>query len=129
MAGLTGVGSGAAALSGSEKTPPTASTVDALSTSRLENFLSRMAFAPNRESRASGPGLCTGQRSMQLSSLLRTSPVLSVPRSAWYVPPRLQRRAGEDTPAIAQPTGSGLAERKTLSAFPDSTPPAPPGVR
>jgi hypothetical protein len=46
IAGLTGVGSGGAALSGSEKTMPTAITVDALSTSRLENFLSRMAFAP-----------------------------------------------------------------------------------
>jgi hypothetical protein len=46
IAGLTEVGSGAAALSGSEKTTPAASTVDVLSTSRLENFLSRTAFAP-----------------------------------------------------------------------------------
>src|SRR5271166_1343893 len=46
MAGLTAVGSGAAALSGSGKTAPAASSVDALSTSRRDSFLSRMAFAP-----------------------------------------------------------------------------------
>src|SRR5258708_17450063 len=48
MAGLTRVGSGGAALSGSGKTAPAASKVDALSTSRLENLLFRMAFVPNR---------------------------------------------------------------------------------
>src|SRR5258705_13589032 len=46
MAGLTGVGSGAAPLSGSGKTALNAIPIDALSTSRLENFRSRMAFAP-----------------------------------------------------------------------------------
>src|SRR6266481_80596 len=46
MAGLTGVGSGAAPLSGSGKTALNAITIDALSTSRLENFRSCMTFAP-----------------------------------------------------------------------------------
>src|SRR5262245_18530100 len=45
MAALGGVGSGAAAASGSAKTAPAASTVDALSMSRLESLLSRM-FGP-----------------------------------------------------------------------------------
>src|SRR5215475_4233377 len=45
MAGLSGVGSGAVAASGSAKTAPAASTVDALSMSRLESLLSRM-FGP-----------------------------------------------------------------------------------
>ena len=45
MAALSGVGSGAAAASGSAKTSPAASTVDALSMSRLESLLSRM-FGP-----------------------------------------------------------------------------------
>jgi hypothetical protein len=45
MAALSGVGSGAAAASGSAKTAPAASTVDALSMSRLESLLSRM-FGP-----------------------------------------------------------------------------------
>src|SRR5262245_55621080 len=45
MAALGGVGSGAAAASGSAKTAPAASTVDALSMSRLEGLLSRM-FGP-----------------------------------------------------------------------------------
>src|SRR5262245_56551450 len=42
MAGFSGVGSGAAGASGSAKTAPAASTVDALSMSRLESLLSRM---------------------------------------------------------------------------------------
>src|SRR5215475_6937504 len=45
MAGLIGVGAGAAAVSGSAKTAPAASAVDALSMSRLESLLSRM-FGP-----------------------------------------------------------------------------------
>src|SRR5262249_40915959 len=45
MAALGGVGSGAAAASGSAKAAPAASTVDALSMSRLERLLSRM-FGP-----------------------------------------------------------------------------------
>src|SRR5262249_52038108 len=45
MAGLSGVGSGAAAAGVSAKTAPAASTVDALSMSRLESLLSRM-FGP-----------------------------------------------------------------------------------
>src|SRR6476659_987275 len=45
MAALSGVGSGVAAASGSAKTAPAASTVDALSMSRLESLLSRM-FGP-----------------------------------------------------------------------------------
>src|SRR5262249_24025361 len=48
MAALSGVGSGAAAASGSAKTTPAASTVDALSISRLESLLARM----------SGPAAC-----------------------------------------------------------------------
>src|SRR5262249_33423164 len=47
MVALTGVGSGAAALSGSGKTAAAASTVDALSMSRLESLLSRM-FGPTQ---------------------------------------------------------------------------------
>jgi hypothetical protein len=39
-------GSGAAAASGSAKTAPAASTVDALSMSRLESLLSRMSVLP-----------------------------------------------------------------------------------
>jgi hypothetical protein len=46
MAGLTGVGSGAAPLSGSGKTALNAIPIDALSTSRLENFRFGMASAP-----------------------------------------------------------------------------------
>src|SRR5262245_5887265 len=42
MTGRSGVGSGAAAAAGSAKTAPAASTVDALSISRLESLLSRM---------------------------------------------------------------------------------------
>ena len=45
MSGLGGVSSGAAAASGSSKTAPAASTVDALSMSHLESLLSRM-FGP-----------------------------------------------------------------------------------
>src|SRR6516225_11750070 len=45
MAGLSGVGSGTAAATGSAKMAPAASTVDALSMSRLESLLSRM-FGP-----------------------------------------------------------------------------------
>jgi hypothetical protein len=45
MSGLSGVSSGAAAPSGSAKTALAASTVDALSMSRLESLLSRM-FGP-----------------------------------------------------------------------------------
>jgi hypothetical protein len=41
-----GARSGAAPLSGFGKTAPNAIPIDALSTSRLENFRSRMAFAP-----------------------------------------------------------------------------------
>src|SRR5215831_2021539 len=45
MSALSGVGSGAVAASGSAKTAPAASAVDALSMSRLESLLSRM-FGP-----------------------------------------------------------------------------------
>src|SRR5262245_17867975 len=45
MSGRSGVGSGEAAASGSAKTAPAASTVDALSMSRLESLISRM-FGP-----------------------------------------------------------------------------------
>src|SRR5262249_50923889 len=43
MAGRSGVGSGAAAASGSAKTAPVVNTVVALSMSRLESLLSRMS--------------------------------------------------------------------------------------
>jgi hypothetical protein len=64
MVALTGVGSGGAALSGSGKTAAAASTVDALSMSRLENFLSRITFAPAAVARER-PLVCTHQCSMQ----------------------------------------------------------------
>src|SRR5260221_2056369 len=87
MAGLTGVGSGAAPLSGSGKTALNAIPIDALSTSRLENFRSRMAFAlltaASRERALVMPATLVCSSSVEQSSHSPIEPVMGAINGAF----------------------------------------------
>src|SRR5215471_18238898 len=97
MSALGGVGSGAAAASGSAKTAPAASTVDALSMSRLESLLSRM-FGP------------------AAFGLDATAHLISSPCWEFGEAPRATVNAEQDTtPVTALQTQSVLSPRTVMS--------------
>src|SRR5215831_255434 len=101
MAALGGVGSGAAAASGSAKTAPAASTVDALSMSRLESLLSRMF----------GPAAC----GLDATARLTASAALGIRRNAAR---HGEYRTGYHTrhhaadPKRTEPTGPAVRARR-----------------
>src|SRR6516165_7145259 len=101
MAALGGVGSGAAAASGSAKTAPAASTVDALSMSRLESLLSRMF----------GPATC----GLDATAHLTASAALGIRRNAArhgeYRTGHHTRRHGA-APKRTEPTGPTVCTRR-----------------
>src|SRR5215831_13006030 len=101
MAALGGVGSGAAAASGSAKAAPAASTVDALSMSRLERLLSRMF----------GPAAC----GLDATARLTASAALGIRRNAAR---HGEYRTGYHTrhhaadPKRTEPTGPAVRARR-----------------